>query len=144
MVARGYVQLSEDLAQVVLHCAGADEQLGADLGVGQAVSGQPGDLPFLGRERVARVHDAPARGPAGRQQLAVGTPGERLGPGTAEHVVCGSKVLPSVDAAVLATQPLTVRQVCAGEMDDDTTAREPFDRLAVEGFGCLAVAQQGA
>ena len=41
-------ELGEDLAQVVLDGARADEQPGADLRVGQAVAGQPRDLGLLG------------------------------------------------------------------------------------------------
>ena len=37
-------KLGEDLTQVVLDCPRADEQPGADLGVRQAVPGQPGHL----------------------------------------------------------------------------------------------------
>src|SRR5712691_2667492 len=44
LVAGGDVELGEDLVEVVLDGAGAHEQLGGDLGVGQAVGGQPGDL----------------------------------------------------------------------------------------------------
>ena len=65
-------------------------------------------------------------------------------PAPTEHLVGGSKVLAGVDAAVLATQPLAVHEVCAGEMDGDTTALESFDRLAVQGLGSLAVAEQRA
>ena len=64
--------------------------------------------------------------------------------GLAEHLVGGSKLLAGVDAPVLATQPLAVHEVCAGEMDGDTSALESFDRLAVQGLGSRAVAQQRA
>ena len=47
-------ELGEDLAQVVLDGARADEQLRADLRVRLAVGGEPGDLRLLGREDVAR------------------------------------------------------------------------------------------
>jgi hypothetical protein len=43
LVARGDVELLEDLAQVVLHRAGADEQLCADLRVGD--TGEPTLVP---------------------------------------------------------------------------------------------------
>ena len=48
LVARGEVHFGEDLAQVVLDGACTDEQAGADLGVGQPLAGQPGDLGLLG------------------------------------------------------------------------------------------------
>ena len=49
LVARADVELGEDLAQVVLDRARADEQPGADLGVGEAVAGEPRDLAPPGR-----------------------------------------------------------------------------------------------
>jgi hypothetical protein len=48
LVARGDVELLEHLVQVVLHRAGADEELCADLGIGQAILGELGDLRLLG------------------------------------------------------------------------------------------------
>src|SRR5580704_1795727 len=48
LVARGEVHFGEDLAQVILDGARTDEQAGADLGVGQPLAGQPGDLGLLG------------------------------------------------------------------------------------------------
>src|SRR3954452_14060715 len=143
LVARGDLQLGEDLAQVVLHGPGADEQLGADLGVGEAVSCQTGDLAFLRSERLARIHGALACDRPGGQELTVSALGERLGSGTAEHLVRGPEILPGVDASVLSTQPLAIHQVCAGDVNGDASAREPFDRLAITGLGRLAIAQQG-
>src|SRR5581483_7746500 len=70
-------ELAEDLAQVVLDRARADEQLGADLRVGVSVAGQPRDLELLGREVVARVRGDPPHGLAGGEELAAGTLGER-------------------------------------------------------------------
>ena len=93
---------------------------------------------------VARLHRAPGRGLAGGQQLAAGALGERLGADPAEAVVGGSKLLARVDAPVLATQPLAVEQLGAGEVDHATGAREPLDRLAVEGLRSSSVAQQRA
>jgi hypothetical protein len=48
LVARGDAELGENLVQVVLDGAGADEHLGRDLGICLAVHGQPHDLRFLG------------------------------------------------------------------------------------------------
>jgi hypothetical protein len=53
LAAGADVGLGEDLAQVVLDRARADEQPGADLRVGRAVPGQPRDLGLLGGQRVA-------------------------------------------------------------------------------------------
>ena len=49
--ARADAELGEDLVQVVLDGARADEQPGADLRVGEAVAGEPRDLRLLGGER---------------------------------------------------------------------------------------------
>jgi hypothetical protein len=46
-------ELGEDLAQVVLDRVGADEQSGADLGIGQAVADQLCDLHFLSGQLLA-------------------------------------------------------------------------------------------
>src|SRR2546430_14707757 len=58
LVARADVELGEDFAQVVLDRAWTDEQPGADLGVREAVAGEPRDLPLLSRELVVRFHRA--------------------------------------------------------------------------------------
>src|SRR6266700_8169546 len=50
LVAGADVEFGEDLVQVVLDGARAHEQLGGDLGVGQAADGQPGDLGLPGGE----------------------------------------------------------------------------------------------
>ena len=71
-----------------------------------------------------------------------GTLGERLGAHGVEHLERRSQLLAGIDPAVLPTQPLAIQQVGAGEMDGHTAALEPFDRLAVEGVGGLAVTQQ--
>ena len=126
------------------HRAGADEQLCADLGVGEAVSGQPGDVCLLGCEHAARVVGAPPRGLARGQELVTGALGKPLGPDVAEHLVGGSELLTRVDAPVLATQPFAVAEPGAGEVDDATAAREPLDRLAVEGLRILSLAQERA
>src|SRR3954447_2818043 len=104
------VELAEDLAQVVFDGARADEQLGADLGVGVAVAGQPRDLDLLGRQDVSRVGGDPARGLAGGEQLTAGALGERGGSHLAEAVVRGAQGLARVRAPVLAPEPLPVQE----------------------------------
>jgi hypothetical protein len=47
LAARPDAELPEDLAQVVLHRAGADEKLLGDLAVGRAFGGQVSDPGFL-------------------------------------------------------------------------------------------------
>src|SRR5262245_52810591 len=63
-------QLVEDLREVVLDGARADEQLRADVGVGEAVAREPGDPRLLRRQAAALAGRAPARRFAGRRQLA--------------------------------------------------------------------------
>src|SRR5215472_4619413 len=50
--AAGDAELAEDLVQVVLHGAGADEQPGGDLPVGQLPGHHPGDQRLLRREHL--------------------------------------------------------------------------------------------
>src|SRR3954471_2751816 len=133
------VELAEDLAQVVLDGAGADEQLGADLGVGVAVAGQACDLDLLGRQHVAGLGGDTARRLAGGQQLAAGARGELVGAHAVEALVGGAQLLAGVGAAVLAAQPFAVEELAAGELDRGAAAFEPLDRLLVAG---LIVAHQ--
>ena len=116
----------------------------ADLGVRMTLRSEAGDLRLLRGEHVARLDRALAYRLAGGRQLATSALGERLGPDVAEHLVGDTKLLARVEPAVLATQPLAVHEVGAGEMNNDAAARQPLDRLAVEGFGGRAVAQQRA
>jgi pimeloyl-ACP methyl ester carboxylesterase len=78
-----------------------------------------GDLRLLGGEDVARVQGAPARGPAGGREFAMGTLGEPVGSDAAEGVVGGPELLASVHAPVLPTKPFAVR---AAEVDGDAAA----------------------
>src|SRR3954468_730603 len=102
LVARGDVELQEDLAQVVLHRAGADEQLRADLRVGETIPGEPSDLRLLGCEDVERVDSPSECSLPGSQELAAGALGERLGPEAAEQLVCGAQLITRVHPATLA------------------------------------------
>ena len=78
LAAGADVELGEDLGQVVLNRARADEQPGTDLRVGQPVPGQPRDLGLLRGQLDGGLHGASARGLAGGQQLAAGPRSERL------------------------------------------------------------------
>src|SRR5690242_752754 len=55
LIAGCYAELGEHLAKVILHSAGTDEKPRTDLGVGQSVARQPGDLRFLWSQLVAAV-----------------------------------------------------------------------------------------
>jgi len=76
--AVGDPELAEDFAQVVVDGARADEQPGGDLLVGEAFTGQAGDLRLLRGEHVLCL-DAALAGPlAGGAQFGPGPVGERL------------------------------------------------------------------
>src|ERR1700684_654820 len=62
LTARADVELGEDLAQVIFDRAGADEQPGADLGIGEPVAGEPRDMRLLGGELIAGLRRPLARG----------------------------------------------------------------------------------
>ena len=56
--------------------------------------------------------------------------------------MCGAQLLVRIEAAVLAAQPLAVKQVGAGQLDADPGPAEPLDRLGVQGFGFVVRAEQ--
>ena len=76
--------------------------------------------------------------------VAKGAVGERFRPHRGEHLVGRPKLLARVDAASLATEPFTIKQVRAGELHADAGTAEALDRLAVEALGGIALAEQGA
>ena len=55
LLPRADLELGEDLAQVPLHRARAEEETGTDLGVGQPVAHQQRDLLLLRRKDVANA-----------------------------------------------------------------------------------------
>src|SRR4051794_37307992 len=116
LAARRDAQLGEDLVQVVLDGAPADEQPAADLGVRQALAGEPGDLGLLGGELAVGKRAARPRGLAGGAELARGALGERADAHAGEEVVRGAEVLARVQAAALAPQPLAVVQMGARQI----------------------------
>jgi hypothetical protein len=101
-------QLGEDLAQVVLHRAHADEQPGADLLVRQALAGQPCDQGLLGGQLATGDDGAFAGGLAGGLQFAPGSLGEPLDAHRLQHGVGGTQLCPCVEASSLAAQPLFI------------------------------------
>jgi hypothetical protein len=115
--------------------AGGRPQPGADLGVGQAVAGQPGYLGLLGGQLIGGLDGALAGGLAGSRQLAAGPLAERLDAHRRQHVAGGAQLLARVGAAALAAQPLAVEQVSARELATDAGTAQPADRLAVETVG---------
>src|SRR5262249_23226199 len=138
------VELEEDLAQVVLHRAGADEQLRPDLGVGEPIPGESCDMCLLGREHAARVVGAAPHGLTGGLELVTSAVGEPLGADAAEQLVGGSELFTRVDAAVLPAQPFAVSEPGAREGDHAARAGEPLDSPAVERLRGLRVGYQRA
>src|SRR3954451_21529285 len=86
LAARADAELFEHLAQVILHRARADEQLGPDLGVRAPVSGEPGDLGLLWRENVAELSRGTDRRLTCGQEREPGALGEGLGTEPGEQV----------------------------------------------------------
>jgi hypothetical protein len=79
----------------------------------------------------------------GSDQLAASAFGECLGPCRRKDLVGFPQLVPGVDAPAFAAQPLPVDQVSAGKGHGTPAAAELVDRLLVEEFGVLAVADQG-
>src|SRR5215475_1394485 len=120
-------ELAEDLAQVVLHGAGADEQPGGDLPVSQVLGDQAGDLLLLRGELRRGLRAALAGLFAGGAQLGPGPGGEGRHAHRVEHRKRGAQLVAGVTAAALAAQPLPVQQVCAGEFCVDASAAKAVD-----------------
>src|SRR5215470_18544196 len=133
------VKLAEDLAQVVFDGAGADEQPGGDLPVGQVLGDQPGDLLLLGGEHLRGLGAARAGPLAGGAQLGPGPGGERRHAHLIEHREGGAQLVPGVVTAVLVPQPLPVQQVSTGNLGTPPTTAEPVDRLAVTALGGVSL-----
>jgi hypothetical protein len=83
----------------------ADEQLCADLGVGETILGESVDLCFLWCEQDACVICAPEQSLARSQELAASAFGERLGAHATESVVCDPQLLTRIHPAARAAQP---------------------------------------
>src|SRR5262249_31073722 len=103
LVARGDLELLEDVAQVVLHRTRADEQLRADLGVGKPIASETCDLRLLGGEHAPRVLRASPHGLARGEELEPCTFGKSVGLEATEHVVGGSELVTRLRASVLTT-----------------------------------------
>src|SRR5262249_677114 len=140
--ARADAQLGENLAQVPFDGARGQEQLRADLRVSAAVSGQPGDLLLLRRELLAGLSGASAHLLARGDQFPAGALGERLHADRGEHVVGRAQLLARVEPPALPAQPFTVEEMRAGQVRAQLGSAQPVDRVAVQGLGGGAVAQQ--
>jgi hypothetical protein len=117
-VARGDVELGEELAKVVDDRVLADEQPLADGGVQEAFASEARDLGLLGGKVLAGLDAAFADVLVGRQQLARGARDERLGAHADEHLVRGAQqLLPGVQPAAFAPEPFAVRQAGTGGLE---------------------------
>src|SRR5437764_10571260 len=133
LIARGDVELQEDLAQVVLHRPGADEELCTDLRVGETISGQSSDVCLLRCEHGARLVGALPRCLTGGQELVTGALGKPLASDATEDFVRGPELLARVDPPVFAPQPFAIKEPRAGEVDHSGAACESLHRLAISG-----------
>src|SRR5215469_7936890 len=104
-------KLAEGLMQVVLDSAGADEQPGGDLPVGQVLGDQAADLLLLRSEHVRGFGAAWACLLAGGAQFGPGPARESLHAHRVEHGEGSAKLVAGVAATALAAQPLAVQQV---------------------------------
>lgn len=141
LFSRGDVKFGEHLAEVPFDGAGADEHLGADLGVREIVAGQPGDLRLLCGELPECLGCPSANCLASGEQFAAGTLGKSFCPDAAERVMGKVKLLAGFQAPVRATQPFAVQELSTGEVDGDPGPGEALDRLSVERVGGFAIAQ---
>jgi len=143
LAAGGDLQLLEHLREVVLDGSGTDEQAGADLGVGEPLSRQPGDAGLLGRELPGNLRCSVAHCLSGGQQLPTSPFGEARHSHGAEHLVRGPELLAGIRAGVLAAQPLAVQQAGTGVVGPDARAAQELDSRTVVRVGFLPVSRQG-
>src|SRR3954471_23890347 len=144
LAARADVELGEHLAQVIRDGVLADEQPRADLGVREALGGEPRDLGLLRGQIAAGLDGALAGALAGGEQLALGARGERLDPHRGEHLERRTQLFAGVEPAALAPEPFAVEQMAAGVLHTDARAPEALARLAMEAVGLLARGEQPA
>src|SRR6201989_3274957 len=122
---------------------GAEEELGADLHVGAAADGEPGDVSLLGGELAGRLDGPLAHGVAGGEQLTPGPFGKRLDAHRGKQPMGGPQLGASLPAPVLAVQPFAVQEVGAGHGRAHAGTAEPLDRLAIAVLGGLTLTEQG-
>lgn len=103
--------------------------------------GAPGDLQLLWGQVGGHLHPALAYGLADGQQLATGTFGEPVQPHRTQHFVGAMELLASIDAAVLAAEPLIVEQMRASQVDAGMRLAQTLDSRLVQIIGGLPAAQ---
>src|SRR3954451_19800717 len=117
LVARRDRQLREDLAQVVIDGALAEEQLPSDFPVGGTACDEACDLDLLRRQLVDRARIPLARRLAAGAQLAVRALGPWCRTDALELVQGGSQMLASLYAPARTAQVLAVEQLGAGSVE---------------------------
>src|SRR3954470_18163162 len=125
--------------------ARADGELCTDLGIRAALGGEACDLRLLRSKPVARLGRALAHRLAGRHPLTSRAFSESVHAGNLRpHPVCDPEMLTSFGAPALASQPLAVDQVGAGERRTYPRAAQTHDRLAIQLLSNVALAEQRA
>jgi hypothetical protein len=109
-------ELQEHLAQVVLDGTRADEQKGGDLGVGQSLARERGDLRLLRGERPTFGGHLTHLRISRRPEFTRGAVGERPGADGQEAPVCLAQSANGVLAAPLTAQPLTEHELRACQL----------------------------
>src|SRR5258708_8252618 len=130
LAARADAELGEDVAEVGLYGARAEDQPGADFRVGQPVAGQPGDLGLPCGQLNRGGGGAGAGGLAGGPQLGPGSFGACFHAHRFQHAMGGAQLLPSGGAAALPAQPFPVPPVGGGQRGQGTGPPEAGYRLA--------------
>jgi hypothetical protein len=123
--ARCDAELGEDLAQVVFDRARAEEQMGGDLAIGQALGGQARDLEFLRRQPVQCRGLTVASGLAGGAQLRFGALCPRDRAQGTEQPGGGAQVRTCLRPFPVTAQPLAVEQFGAGPLERREGVRQP-------------------
>src|SRR5438477_8676308 len=90
--------------------AWAYKQLAGDLWIGQAVSGQDGDLSLLRGKSVAILRIGPSHLRTGCQQFPPAALSEARHPHRREHLVRRGQFATPVDLAALLSEPFAVEQ----------------------------------
>ena len=121
------------------HSAGAEEEFGADLGVGAPLAGQFGDPLFLGSQVCAVVFAAFADLFAGNCKFAARSRGKGVGAHQRKELECRPQLGSGLGSAVFAAQPLPIAQPCPCQVGRHAGLAEPLDRLAEEVIGYVAV-----
>src|SRR3954452_16578848 len=109
--------------EVVLDRAWADVEPGADLGVREAVAGQPGYPSLLGCQVVLDLARTLPGGFARGRYLPLGAGREGLDAHLGEHLLRGSQLLSRIAPTTGPTQPLPVHQVGTRKLHAHARAR---------------------